>query len=276
MEEYYRQIHRPNCSGVIKRISQSSQIWQRALGSKPQPGNQKHPLDHLGILLALAYPDRIAQRQTGGSRRYKMANGRLAKFYQPDPLEHEEYLVIADLDGTTTRCTHSPRTPIDRDDLFTHFSSCIQIHDKVVWDEKKESVVANREQQLGELILEESRLPKPDPESIVSAFLEGIRKKGLLCLPWTKSQRQWQARVQFLHRVMAPETDWPDVSNEMLLNTLETWLAPYLTDISSLSSLRRIDMTLAPQGSSFTRTTAHPRYVGPNPFHRPHRVPILR
>ncbi len=243
MEEYYRQIPRPNCPGVIKRISQSSQIWQQALGSKPQSGNQKHPLDHLGILLALAYPDRIAQQQSDGSRRYKLANGRLAKFYQPDPLEHEEYLVIADLDGTQPVAHIHLATPIDRDDLFTYFSSCIQTKDIVEWDEEKESVLAHKEQQMGELILEKSRLHQPDPELIVAALLKGIRSKGLPCLPWTKTLRQWQARVQFLQRMLGPDTEWPDLTKNALFKTLEHWLGPYLTGISSFTQLKQVDLT---------------------------------
>jgi ATP-dependent helicase HrpB len=42
---------------------------------------------------------------------------------------------------------------------------------------------------------------------------------------------------------MGAETGWPDVTDDTLLNTLETWLAPYLTNISSLPQLKRVDLT---------------------------------
>ncbi len=213
------------------------------LGITARPGNQKHKIDLIGILLAQAYPDRIAQRQANESRRYKLANGRLARFRHPDPLEHKEFLVIADLDGTQPVAHIYIATPIDRDDLFKHFSNLIQTNETVEWDEEKESVVANKERRLGELILEKSRLSKPDPELMVAALFFGVRSRGISSLPWSKDQRNWQSRVQFLHRVMGAETAWPDVTDDTLLNTLETWLAPYLTEISSLAQLKKLDLT---------------------------------
>jgi ATP-dependent helicase HrpB len=158
MEEYYRQSHGGTGSGVIQHIGQASQRWQKMLGITAHPGNQKHKIDLIGILLAQAYPERIAQRQAKESRRYKLANGRLAQFRHPNPLEHQEYLVVADLDGTQPVAHIYIATPIDRDDLFQYFSNLIQTNETVEWDEEKESVVANKERRLGELILEKSRL----------------------------------------------------------------------------------------------------------------------
>ncbi len=243
IEEYYRQTHRGTGSGVIQRIGQTSQRWQKMLGMTAHPGNQKHKIDLIGILLAQAYPDRIARRQTKETRRYKLANGRLAGFRHPDPLEHQEYLVIADLDGAQPLSHIYMATPIHQKDLFKDFVDQFQTKECVEWNESTQSVVANRKQRFGELILEESRLPKPNSELVVAALLKGIQINGLSFLPWTKSHLNWQARVQFLRQLMGPENDWPDVSNSTLLKTLETWLAPYLAEISSFAQLKRFDLT---------------------------------
>jgi len=243
MEEYYRQSPGRTGSGVIQRICQTSLKWQKLLGITAHPGNQKHKIDLIGILLAQAYPDRIAQRQVNENRRYKLANGRLVRFRHPDPLEHQEYLVIADLDGTQPLANIYMATPIYQEDLFKDFVDLLQMKECVEWNETTQSVVANREQRLGELILEERRLPKPNSELVVASLLKGIRINGLSCLPWTKTHHNWQTRVQFLRRVMGPETDWPDVSNDTLLKKLETWLATYLTGISSLAQLKKLDLT---------------------------------
>ena len=243
MEEYYRQSRGGTGSGVIQRIYQASQRWKKMLDIRAHPGNQKHNIDLIGILLAQAYPDRIAQRQANESRRYKLANGRLAQFRHPDPLEHQEYLVVADLDGTQPLAHIYMAAPIHRENLFKDFEDLLQTKECVEWNEATQSVGSNREQRLGQLILEESRLSKPNSELVVAALLKGIRINGLSCLPWTKTQHNWQARVQFLRQVMGPETDWPDVSNNTILKTLETWLAPYLTEISSLAQLKRLDLT---------------------------------
>ncbi|MGE3940040.1 MAG: ATP-dependent helicase HrpB [Nitrospirales bacterium] len=244
MEVYNRQVGRNTGSGVLQRIRQTSQAWQRDLGLIAQPHKRKHhPPDAIGMLLALAYPDRIAQRQTDGSRRYKMANGRLTRFHQPDPLEHDEYLVIADLDGIQPVSRIYLAAPIHRDDLFKHFSDLLQKKEVVIWNESTQSVLASQQLCLGELILEETRLHKPNIELVMTALLHGIRTHGISSLPWSKNQRNWQNRVQFLHRVMQPKAGWPDVTNDNLLNTLETWLAPYLAGLSSLSQVKRVDLT---------------------------------
>ena len=269
MEDLYRQNTRDQSSGVVRRIREASHMWQRAMSIPAQVGNKTHLIDHIGVLLAFAYPDRIAQRQSDASRRYKLANGRLAQFFHPNPLEQEEYLVIADLDGAQPVSRIYLATPIHREDLCRYFTHLLRVEEYVEWSETAQAVVANKAQRLGELILEERRLHKPDPELIVNGLLTGIRRKGLSCLPWTHDQRHWQARVQFLRRVMGPEAAWPDITDDALFKSLDIWLAPYLTEISSLSQLQRIDLTwplqalLAPEQRRTLDTLAPPNLLVP-------------
>lgn len=228
--------------GTIQRIRQVSQSWQRTLHIPLPRHVPKQQIDQMGILLALAYPDRIAQRQSDETRRYRLANGRSAKFHHPDPLEHEEWLVIADLNGAPATALIYMAAPISRKDLMSHCKDLIQSTDSVMWDGSTQAVRSIRQRRLGELILEESRLPDPDPDLVLTALLDGLRNTGLSCLPWNPTLRNWQARVQFLRRATEPEPAWPDVSDNTLLHTLEQWLGPYLTNLSSLNQLNRIDL----------------------------------
>ncbi|MCA9476623.1 MAG: ATP-dependent helicase HrpB, partial [Nitrospira sp.] len=111
------------------------------------------------------------------------------------------------------------------------------------WDNTSQSVAARKQQRLGELVLQESRLHKPDPEVVLIRLLEGIRSQGLSCLPWSTKHRNWQSRVSFLHRALNPKAAWPDVTDNTLLQTLEIWLAPYLADITSLAQLKQVDLS---------------------------------
>lgn len=233
--------------GTIQRIRQVSQSWQRTLHIPLPRHVPKQQIDQMGILLALAYPDRIAQRQSDETRRYRLANGRSAKFHHPDPLEHEEWLVIADLNGAPATALIYMAAPISRKDLMSHCKDLIQSTDSVMWDGSRQAVRSIRQRRLGELILEESRLPDPDPDLVLTALLDGLRNTGLSCLPWNPTLRNWQARVQFLRRATEPEPAWPDVSDNTLLHTLEQWLGPYLTNLSSLNQLNRIDLAWALQ-----------------------------
>lgn len=229
-------------TATLQRIRQASQIWQRALHITTPSHFTKHHIERMGVLLALAYPDRIAQRQPDAAGRYRLTNGRSAKFHHPDPLEHEEWLVIPDLSGAPSTALIYLAAPITRQDLFAHCADLIRSTESVTWDESAQAVMSLRRRQLGELTLEESRLPDPDPELVLTALLSGIRSMGLSCLPWSPALRNWQARVQFLRRVTGPESAWPDVSDDTLLHALEQWLGPYLTGLSSLNQLRRIDL----------------------------------
>ena len=228
--------------GTIQRIRQVSQSWQRTLHITTPRHIPKQQIDQMGTLLALAYPDRIAQRQSDEARRYRLANGRSAKFHHPDPLEHEEWLVIADLNGAPATALIYMAAPISRKDLMSHCKDLIQSTDSVMWDGSTQAVRSIRQRRLGELILEESRLPDPDPDLVLTALLNGLRNTGLSCLPWNPTLRNWQARVQFLRRATEPESAWPDISDDTLLHTLEQWLGPYLTNLSSLNQLKRIDL----------------------------------
>ncbi len=243
MEEYYQFRQDRTGPQLVQRISQASRLWQKKLGITPDPVNTQHHIDRIGILLAQAYPDCIAQQQADDRRRYKLANGRLARFPYPHPLEHHEYLVITDLDGKQPLSHIYKAAQISREDLFNDCADNIQTKECVEWDPTSRSVIARREQRLGELILEEYRLPQPNQDLVLAALLTGIRSHGLACLPWTKTLHNWQARVQFLRRVMKSETNWPDVSDNTLLKTLEIWLAPYLTDVSSFAQMKKIALS---------------------------------
>ena len=242
IETYYHQVYSEQSAGIVGRIKQSSHSWRRTL-RLTQAASESDQIEQIGILLSAAYPDRIAQRQSDGSRRYKLANGRLARFHQPHPLEHEEYLVIVTVNGAQPISQISIATPLSRTDLMKHCVHLIHTQEHVSWDETTESVIAQREERLGALILEKSRVHQPNPECILAALLNRIQQKGLTCLSWTKGQKHLQARINFLHRVMPQEMDWPDMTDETLLHTIDTWLAPYLSNISSLVQLQRVDLT---------------------------------
>ena len=53
--------------------------------------------------------------------------------------------------------------------------------------------------------------------------------------------RQWQARVELV-RTTTGNNDWPNVSDEHLLASMNDWLGSYLEPINLLSHFRKIDL----------------------------------
>lgn len=222
---------------IAQRVTRNADLWRRHLREK-----LTHTTDHdgTGLLLALAYPDRIAQRQDGKEPRYLLANGRGALFTQPDPLSTEPYLVVADLDAGAQWARIDLATPIALTEIESLYAEQIVEHDSVTWDEPTRSVKASRQRTLGTIVLSHHALSRPDHSLIVGALLKGLRRAGLATLAWTPELTQWCARVRFLRQLEG--TDWPDLSDDHLTASLETWLGPYLQGITTLERVQKLDL----------------------------------
>ncbi len=225
-------INRAGC----ERVRRASEQWRRQLQLKPTGGDST---EHIGILLAFAYPDRIAQRIPGSDGRYRLANGRGASFHTVQGLSQDEYLVVAQLDGTGEWARILLAAPVTQDGLTQYCADQLQRVDLLEWDERSQSVRARRQQRLGQLILDDRGLHDPDHAQVMKALLLGIQRAGLACLPWTKDLQQWRQRVAFLHHV---DPTWPDLSDDALEKELARWLGPYLDGLTSLAQVRRIDL----------------------------------
>lgn len=244
--------------GAVTRARKNADTWRRQLGIKPDGGGKKSfsPLPlagegereraRPGILLAFAYPDRIAQRRPGSEPRYLLANGRGALFTQHEALCNEDYIVAAYLDGNAREARIFLAAALDRSALDEYFAEQITELDIIEWDARNELVQARGQQRLDALVLSDKPLEKADVKKIAHAMLEGIRALGLVCLPWTDGLRTWQRRVMLLQR-LEPAV-WPDVSDAALLATLEDWLAPYLNGVTRRSHLANIDLHSALTG----------------------------
>lgn len=225
-------INRAHC----ERVRRASDQWRRQLQLNPSSGDST---EHIGILLAFAYPDRIAQRIAGGDGRYRLANGRGASFPTVQGLSQDEYLVVAQLDGTGDWARILLAAPVTLRELEIYCVDHIQAVDLLEWDERSQSVRARRQRRLGQLILDDRGLHDPDPTQVRAALLFGIQRAGLACLPWTNDIQQWRRRVAFLHHM---DPTWPDLSDEALAKDLAGWLGPFLDGLTSLAQVRRMDL----------------------------------
>jgi ATP-dependent helicase HrpB len=193
-----------------------------------------------GALIALAWPDRIAQAR-GRNGRFRLSGGGGAIMAEHDPLAREEFLAVATTDGAAGDQRIFLAAALSRRDIETIFADHIAESDIVGWDSRAEIVIANRQRKLGALILDDRQLAASDPEAIAEAMSKGVGEMGLTALPWTDATRVLRARVRFLRRIF-PEEGWPDLSNESLLATLDHWLTPYLAGMTRRAHLGRLDM----------------------------------
>lgn len=230
---------------AIQRIRRTADLWRRQVAGQAagNPRTRRPDRDHdTGLLLALAYPDRIAQRQPGP--RYLLANGRGALFAGPDQLASEPYLVIAGLEAGAQWARIDLAAPVSGDAIAFLYKDQITEEESVGWDQKTSAIRASRRRLLGALVLSEESLSQPDKNSLSRALLHGIHEAGLQVLSWTPELHQWLARVRFVRRIESRDSDWPDLSEKTLLETLDEWLGPYVTGITTLERVKRLDLAV--------------------------------
>lgn len=227
------------CRRVIQTSRQLRDHLPKPVRNKA--GGTAVPTATVGELLALAFPDRIAQRRSEGSGQYKLTSGRGAVLPAHDRLAVHEYLAVAELDAGRIEGRIFLAAPLAKEALISLFAARLQRENKVSWEEQSGTVKAQRLLRLDELILETSPLAKPAAEAVLAALLSGIRTLGLAALPWSDKAREWQARLESM-RLWQPEAGWPEVSDESLLQSLDQWLAPYLTGMRSAEHLKKLDL----------------------------------
>lgn len=221
----------------------AEQIYRLSAAKKPfcLPSHEEE--DFAGLMLSLAWPDRIAQRRSTGN--FRMASGKGAFLPATDPLASASFLAVASLQASNLPNSADSRiflaAPLNLSDLEQAHGNRIRPENIVYWDKREQALAAVARVTLDALILEERPLALTADLAPIAlqATLDGIRSLGLASLPWTDELRQWQARVSLLASL---EPDWPDVSDSALIESLETWLAPYLASITRRAHFARIPL----------------------------------
>ena len=187
-------------------------------------------------LLVHAFPDRIA-RQRGARGKFVLANGRGAMIDETDRLAGSDFLVIADMSGKAQAARILAAAELSGEALTDVLATRAVESEECVFDSPSGSVRARRISRLGAITLAETPLPKPDDAAAMAVLCQAIRKLGLKALPFSSAGLQLRDRIGFLHRSLG--APWPDVSDEALLEGLETWFAPYQPGILSFKSIDR-------------------------------------
>ena len=220
----------------LRRVREAATVLRQRAGAK----GPIEP-DVAGLLAALAYPDRLAQRET--PERVRLLSGQRATLAAEFFGQQDQFFAVAALDGFTAQPRASLAAPLSRAELEEYFADQIESRDEVRWDEAAGRVTARRLRRLGALVLSDANLPHPDPALVTAALLGAVRAGGIGALPWPEAATHLRERLAFAHHHF-PDA-WPDVSDEALLAELDDWLSPYLTDVKSLAALGRIDFAEA-------------------------------
>jgi ATP-dependent helicase HrpB len=204
-------------------------------------------LPSTGIMLALAFPDRVAKNRGNGS--FVLANGRGAALEKTAALSRAPYIAVAELTGTAMQGRILLAAPITLGEIEAQFAGEIETADEISFDRGSMALRARRRKTLHAITLSETPLALEPSEQTARVFADGLIAAGLDQLPWSKPVKQWRDRVMFLRAAEGhhSENPWPDLSDDALKAQRETWLVPALLDKTSLKAFSAGDLSDALQ-----------------------------
>ncbi|MBE7638148.1 ATP-dependent helicase HrpB [Sneathiella sp. P13V-1] len=194
-----------------------------------------------GVILAFAYPDRIGELRKGKKTSYRLSGGRGVQLDEGDPMAGEPYMVVADLDGKGREARIYLGAAVTYHQLQDYFEDQINTHLNVQWDAERERIIADEERRIGALVLESRRIKSPDADQIATALADVIASKDLRPLPWDGASEAVLDRLAFV-RLHDPDKGWPNVTKEVLKETVQDWLKPYLLGKNTLDAVQDLKL----------------------------------
>jgi ATP-dependent helicase HrpB len=222
-------------SNKFKRIEKNAASYRRLLHIEADDS----PVDpfETGLLLAYAYPERIASAKPGNNAQFQLANGKIAAAGHKDDLAHEAWLAVANMDLRDGLGKIFMAAPLNPKDLI----HLVKEKQNISWDTRKGGLMTVSELKIGSIVLKTTPLKTPDSDLVLEAICQAIKLEGESLLDFSDAFTQLQNRIGSLAQWNEDE-QWPQTDTLYLLNTAKTWLDPYLKDIRKAEELKKIDL----------------------------------
>ncbi|MUH73149.1 ATP-dependent helicase C-terminal domain-containing protein [Psychrosphaera haliotis] len=205
--------------------------------------------DVFGVLLAHAFPDRIAKKT---SKRWKMSNGGAVEFHHSSVPSNSDFIVV--LDFSASKYGHYIRhyAELSESQVDEYLSDLVVTKESVTWSSQKQSPVAFVETKIGELVLEQKPIKVNFSEQQwQKVWLDYVSQTGLKSFGANEKKIQvWLTKLAYItNSVKGTESEtsskaqsWPECSVEWLMDNTEKWLSPFLDNVRSLPQLQKLDV----------------------------------
>ncbi|WP_314193122.1 ATP-dependent helicase C-terminal domain-containing protein [uncultured Arthrobacter sp.] len=201
--------------------------------------------EQIGLVVALAFPDRVARRVPGdGPERYLLTSGTRAGLPAGSPLAGHEWLAVAEVaradgrDAAGTGAVIRSAAPLTAD--TAEAAAAHLLLDSVEATFGQGRVTARRERRLGAISLSSTpvRASAGDGRAAVA---RALARQGLGAIGWSTAADALRRRLALLHRELGDP--WPDMSEHALLARLDDWLGPELEALAGGAATSGIDLT---------------------------------
>ena len=221
---------------TVRRVREQARTWRAMLRVASHATADE---SECGRALALAFPDRVAQRRAGSSQRYVLRNGLGAVLSDGSSLTGAPYLAIAELGGQRPDARVVLAATLERAELDELLGDDVEREDVVEWRGADRAMVAVRRERLGAIVLRETTLRDAEPMVVAEALLAALTTEQGLSLTWSADASRLRARLAFLHRHVG---GWPDVGDDALRATAHDWLLPHLVGLRRREEVDALDL----------------------------------
>ena len=231
------QLHSPH-----RAFTTQLKYWLKRLNNT---ASKNLPLSYIPLLVALAYPDRIAKKRGEG---YLLANG-AGVDARDDCWINDELIAIAELGGRQGTHIFSA-TAIDVNLLQEYLPHLFQQKQVCEFVEKTGRFLYEDRLMLNAITVSKKTIHASIDEAVrTSAWISLIQKRGL-CLfdAYTNNLTEKNSNdvIQLLTRMTLAHRHFPSdftlIDEPFLLSTLDAWLAPFLTEVKSLGQLKKVNI----------------------------------
>ena len=267
-------------SKMFSSLHRQAHAWEKKVYSssetlKANDSGLAQPQANISQLLALAFPDRIAQRRTNSpkgaaansssAQHYLLSSGRGAQLHFSSPLTQEDWLIVTDIEDNLQGSSLIRKAmPISEPELLEIFTSHIQVRSHIEWNDKGQLEAETRE-YLGALLISQKKLSALSNEQWQDAWRNYFIDNGIKSLPWNDEHHQLLARLRLAFEYHQQQPDnakhfdssqhldssssygspWLSFREDALLADIESWLMPLLSQCRSQKALNKIDLKQA-------------------------------
>lgn len=212
----------------FSRIARIAAEYRRMM--RCDEDNSTAAADTIGALIAYAYPERIAMRQSDGV--YRLPSGENVRLNESDNLSVCEFLAVASLGRRIFLAS-----PVSRDILL----DLAQPHENISWSSREGRLVVRNEMRIGVLVIASRPLDNPSSDVLAQTLCRAAVKEGRSMFDFNEDVTRLQQRIATVAE-WHPELDLPVVTTEHLLNTASEWLPMYMGRATTVQELRKIDI----------------------------------
>ncbi|TDF37585.1 ATP-dependent helicase HrpB [Alteromonadaceae bacterium M269] len=197
------------------------------------------PLDLIPVLVAHAYPDHIAKLRNQTA--YQLSCGSGAMLADGDSLSASSWLAVGKLMlfKDSANASISLAAGISLVQLETHFSYLFEEKSDCLWQESSQRIEARELTAFGRITV--SKKPcSASTQEIEQVWRQKLSTMSFEELPLSDKAKSWVNRVKMAQHYSDSEL-WPDFSDAGLMEQIDEWLLPYLSEVVTWSAFQKLD-----------------------------------